>query len=353
MPIEALYSVYFRAKGGSTEKQAKERVYSFAFKNKRYYLDADDDIRRCYNLSPKEKEEKEEIPAFFPPTDEKNDGVILSFFDKQEIEPIRQTIPEMSVNMEEMRKQYYTASGKEISGVKAAKMLSDLGQPFWNQPAEPTRDKLFQILFNKPRVASEPEPAPAPAPAPAPLPIPESKPNLELETMLSKLDTIIEQNSQAIEKLTTELATAWEKVLKTIPAPKTKKIETSNEGDVEEHKGGRKPIPIAHASVRGLKINDILNEGEKVYFNISTDNKSQITLECVVREDLLVLPESDFEGKARYVASPSTALKSFKKLLVSKGLRKDLGSESEDGWKRGYVIRDDKQVKLISIPKKH
>jgi hypothetical protein len=110
-------------------------------------------------------------------------------------------------------------------------------------------------------------------------------------------------------------------------------------------------IPVAHESTKGLTVDKLLNDDDVVQFDIKQNDNTYATFKCNIQGDVIVLP-AEVKDSMRYCSSPSTALKILKMLLVKQGKREAGGSKTEDGWRAGYVMRDGKRVRLISIPLK-
>jgi hypothetical protein len=396
MPTEALYAVYFRAKGDGTEKAAKGRVYSFAIKNKKYYMDVDDDIRRGYNLSPTDFLKE---PDKTPDQPKKIEASVLSLL--EEAVPLKidsfspvvsdlsipvvsnstdtMTAPRAKFTLEDAKEACATFSAGEsapggnarlsskrmVSGMRAAQILSDLGFPFWGKPAAQTRERLAEVVTElcKPK-----EVAPPPAP-PANVLVesydePESIGSsneflleeirllrTELESVRRYNEAMVDVMNAAMRELLTQTVELRDEVrrLREAPAP-APAPPPAEPVKVESERRVVEKIPVAHKSTAGLRVNEILNEGENVQFRIKKEDGTNHIFQIPVNGDCLRLPD-DIEPAKRYCKSPTTALKLLKELLFKQGLRSEIGSSTEDGWRAAYVIRNNKEIRLISIPK--
>lgn len=395
MPIEAMYAVYFRAKGDGTEKAAKGRVYSFAIKNKKYYMDVDDDIRRGYNLSPIDFLKEEDKT---PDQPKKIEASILSFMDEAvPLKKVDSTIPTFSdppipvsvtvpdspqetmtaprakFTLEDAKEACATFSAGEsapggnarlsskrmVSGMTAAQILSDLGFPFWGKPAAQTRERLAEVVteLSKPK---EVEPAP-PAPPANVLIEGYDEPEVldQIRVLHARMEdefeawsnVIIEAMNTSMRVLMKEVVELREEVRRLREAPAPAPAPPAEPAiKVESERRVVEKIPVAHKSTAGLRVNEILNEGEIVQFRIKKEDGTNHIFQIPVNGDCLLLPD-DIEPAKRYCKSPTTALKLLKELLFKKGLRSEVGSSTEDGWRAAYVIRNNKEIRLISIPK--
>lgn len=384
MPSDALYSVYFRAKGEGKDKQAKDRVYSFAFKNKRYYLGCDDDIRRGFNLSPKDFCENTEKT---PEEPKKIDSLILAYPESRAAEKVDSTdsfpslfqpVPEqaisskMSVSIPDKYSlkdaQEALASAKKISGMKAAHMLRDLGFPLWGKSAEETREKLKTVV-------AELSAAPPANVLVQGFDSSSSDESDDEEDSMDEFRVIVEGVEERVAAKVIEVASAFTATISTLtdriaeltqqvaalqkqiaeqPAPKPAKKPSAAADAAEpaaEPKRVVEKIPVAHKSTKDLHINDILNDGETVFFNIGKDDGTHEVISTTVVGECLQLPDAVSISK-RFPKSPTTALKTLKLWFVETGKRKDVGSTTDDGWRKAFVVRDGQEIRLISIPKK-
>ena len=392
MPSDALYSVYFRAKGEGKDKQAKDRVYSFAFKNKRYYLGCDDDIRRGFNLSPKDFSEDTEKT---PEEPKKIDSLILAYPESRAAEKIDSTdsfpslfqpVPEqaisskMSVSIPDKYSlkdaQEALASDKKITGTKAAHMLRDLGFPLWGKSAEETREKLKTVVAELSSAAAPPANVLVQGFDSSSSDDSDDEEE-DAERSVDEFRAIVEGVEERVAAKVIEVASAFTATISTLtdriaeltqqvaalqkqiaeqpaPAPKPAKKSSSAADAAEpaaEPKRVVEKIPVAHKSTKDLHINDILNDGETVFFNIGKDDGTHEIVSTTVVGECLQLPDAVSISK-RFPKSPTTALKTLKLWFVETGKRKDVGSTTDDGWRKAFVVRDGQEVRLISIPKK-